>query len=94
MRRLALVLPLAACGPVPVAQAERSCLEDARLAQRPRGEISIGIGSGGPQVGGHIDLSSDFILGRDPSDVFDRCVLRRSGQLPVTPLSAQPGWGR
>jgi hypothetical protein len=92
MRRLALLLPLVACGPVPVAQAERSCLQDARLAQAPRGEISIGVGSGGPHVGGQIDVSSDFLLGRDPSEVFNRCVLRRSGQMPVTPLSGQPGW--
>jgi hypothetical protein len=77
---------------VPVAQAERSCMEDARLAQAPRGEISIGVGSGGPHVGGKIDVSSDFILGRDPSEVFNRCVLRRSGQLPVTPYTQQPGY--
>jgi hypothetical protein len=94
MTRLApLLVLLAACGPVPVEQAERACLQDARLAQRPRGELGIAVGSGGRvRVGGQIDVSSDFLLGRDPSDVFARCVLRRSGQMPTRPLSAMPGW--
>ena len=51
VRTFALILPLglAACGPVPVEQAERSCLRDAELAQRPRGEVAIGVGTGGPR---------------------------------------------
>lgn len=99
VRTFALILPLglAGCGPVPVEQAERSCLRDAELAQRPRGEVAIGVGTGGRggtstvgRVG--IEMTSDYIMGRDPSEVFTRCVVNRSGQMPTRPLPAQPGW--
>lgn len=87
---------LAACGPVPVEQAERSCLGDAQLAQRPRGEVAMGIesGSSGTRPVGRFEVavSSDYIMGRDPSEVFSRCVMRRSGQMPSRPLYDQPGW--
>lgn len=93
---LAALLPLAACGPVPVDQAERSCLEDARAATGPRGEISMGVGTDGrrswPAGSVEISVSSDYIMGRDPSDVFNNCVMRRSGQMPTRVLADMPGW--
>lgn len=93
---LMLAAGLSACGPVPVDQAERSCLRNAELAQRPRGEIVLGVGAGGggPRAIGRVDVevSGDYLMGRDPNEVFNRCVLNRSGQLPVTPLASQPGW--
>lgn len=82
MRRalpLALVAlsPLAACGPIPVDQAER-----------PRGRVSLGVGSGGRAAGMlDVTISSDFLLGRDPSQVYDACVKSRSGQFPTRPWS-------
>ena len=84
---------LAACGPVTVEQAERQCFERARLAAAPRGEVGFGVGSGG-QVGANIELnlSSDFIAGRDPSAVFDACVYQKSGQPPSRPLYSFPEW--
>lgn len=91
---LALLL-LAACGPIPLAQAERQCLERARLAQQPRGEVSLGVGSGGRVAGGvELEITSDFLMGRDPSAVFETCVMQKSGQLPSRPLSQMPGWTR
>ena len=93
---LPLALGLAACGPVPVEQAERSCLRDAELAQRPRGEVAIGVGSGpgGTRTAGRVTLEvgSDYLAGRDPGKVFDRCVLNRAGQPPARGLYEQPGW--
>lgn len=90
------LMAMAACGPVTVDQAERSCLRDAELAERPRGSAAVGIGtgSGGTRSYGAISLemSGAFIRGRDPADVFDQCVQRRSGQAPTRPLSQQPGW--
>jgi hypothetical protein len=94
MRRaltLVLVLPalIAACGPIPVGQAERDCLADARLAQQPRGEVKLGFGSDGRIVRQmDVDISSDFITGRDPEKVWQSCVLNRSGQLPTRPYSS------
>lgn len=94
MRRL-LILPLilAACGPVSVQQAERDCFERARLAQQPRGMIKVG-GTSAGQVAGGLDLSvsSDYLLGKDPSAVFETCVMARSGQAPTRPLYDMPGW--
>ncbi len=87
------VLGLAACGPVPLAQAERECLQRARLAQAPHGSVSVGGNSRG-QVGTSVDItvSSDFLRGRDPSAVFNACVQQKSGQFPARALYDQPGW--
>lgn len=89
---------LAACGPIPVAEAERACLADARGATGPHGHVSMGIATDGhsvrPVTGLAVSISSDALAGRDPSDVFNRCVLRRSGQMPSRPLADQPGWSR
>lgn len=90
---LLLTLPLlagiAGCGPVPVAQAEASCQREAELAERPRGSVAVGVGGGGGSTytGGRVSLemSSDYLMGRDPAAVYDRCVQRRSGQMPTRP---------
>ncbi|NEX47458.1 hypothetical protein [Pseudotabrizicola algicola] len=94
-RELVLGLPLLllACGPIPVQQAERQCFERARLAQQPRGEIAAGVGSGGRAAGRiKLEVSSDFIMGRDPSAVYDSCVYQKSGQPPSRPLYSFPEW--
>lgn len=92
-----LAAGLSACGPVSVEQAEKSCLRTAELASRPRGEVAIGAiggGGGGTRAVGRfeVEVSSDYIMGRDPSAVFDSCVSRKSGQLPTRSLADQPGW--
>ncbi|MDO9641322.1 MAG: hypothetical protein Q7J44_22580 [Pseudotabrizicola sp.] len=96
MRRvlvLGLPLVLLACGPVPLPQAERECFQRARLAQQPRGEVAAGIGTGG-RVGGRIKLevTSDYVMGRDPAAVYDSCVYQKSGQAPSRPLYSFPEW--
>ncbi|WBU63091.1 hypothetical protein PAE61_12045 [Paracoccus aerodenitrificans] len=94
---LASPLALAGCGPLPLEDAERVCIEDARAAVSPRGEVGIGIGSDGDGIDPvgrfEISVSSDYIMGRDPSVVFAQCVQRRAGQPPSRPLYEQPGWG-
>ncbi|MFN3293743.1 MAG: hypothetical protein ACK4S2_08415 [Gemmobacter sp.] len=82
------LLLLAACGPETVAQAERNCLQQARLAERPRGTVELGIGSGGRRHAAlDLEIASDFLLGRDPADVWQACVVQRSGQLPTRPYT-------
>ncbi len=94
MRRAAILcVLLAGCGPIPLAEAERQCVDRARLAQQPRGELAIGVGSGGRSATEFsVEVSSDFLAGRDPAAVYDACVRQRAGQAPSRPLSAQPGW--
>ena len=90
---VAALLLLSACGPVSLQQAERECFQRARLAQQPRGEIGVGIGSDG-RVRSNIELniSSDYIQGRDPSAVFDQCVYEKSGMAPSRALYSYPEW--
>ncbi|MBA4489955.1 hypothetical protein H1S04_04140 [Paracoccus sp. S1E-3] len=86
---------LAACGPIPLPQAERVCMEDAYMARAPRGSVGVGIGSGGHSraYGSfEISVSSDYIMGRDPAEVYATCVKRRSGYPPSRPLYEHPGW--
>lgn len=76
-----------------VAEAERQCYERARLAQQPRGEVSVGVGSGGRRAAGvEVEISSDYLLGRDPSAVFESCVMQKTGEPPSRPLYQMPGW--
>lgn len=92
----ALLLPLglAACGPVSVERAEVMCQDRARLAAAPRGEVGFGIGSDGRTASNlKVEISSDYIAGRDPSAVYDACVYQKSGQPPRLPLYMRPDWG-
>jgi hypothetical protein len=82
---------LAGCGPVSLQQAERECFDRARVAEQPRGTIGVGIGSGGNlRTQGDITISSDYILGRGPSAVYEACVMQRSGQAPSRPYYSYP----
>ena len=90
-----LLLPalLAACGPMSLAEAERQCFERARLAKQPRGEVSVGASSDGRKAAGlELNVSSDFLLGRDPSAVYEMCVMQKTGEPPSRPLYARPDW--
>lgn len=76
-----------------MAEAERQCYERARLAQQPRGEVTLGVGSGGRRAAGvELEISGDYLLGRDPSAVFESCVMQKTGEPPTRPLYQMPGW--
>ncbi len=93
MKRFGILLFLAACGPVTLQQAERQCFERARLAQQPRGEVAIGVGSGGrAAAGAELTVTSDYLMGRDPAAVYEACVVAKSGELPSRPLYDRPDW--
>ncbi|WP_235822660.1 hypothetical protein [Pseudogemmobacter blasticus] len=84
---------LAACGPMTVQQAERACYDRARLAQKPRGELAIGTNSRGRTSGElEISVSSDWLTGKDPSAVYETCVMSKSGEPPRRPLYDRPDW--
>ncbi|WP_233193000.1 hypothetical protein [Acidimangrovimonas sediminis] len=83
---------LSACGPVSPAEAQRMCTERARLAAHPRGYIALGRGSHGMAWQGEVNISSDFVQGRDPSAVYETCVVQKTGHAPSTPLYDRPDW--
>ena len=67
--------------------------ERARLAQQPRGEVAVGVGPDGKARSSlKLEVTSDFIMGRDPSAVYDSCVYQKSGQVPSRPLYSFPEW--
>lgn len=84
-----LALPvLAACqqGPMDPLEAARLCEDRARAARGPTGEVAVGASSSdGPFAGVGITLSSDYIRGRDPFEVYRTCVVERTGAEPVRP---------
>lgn len=88
---LLAALVLAACGPIPRPQAEAECHERARLAESPRGTLRVGLSDDGPYTQAEITLSSDYLAGADPAQVYDSCVFQRSGQMPSRPYSSLPG---
>lgn len=77
---------LVACGPISPERAADMCEERARAATGPTGEIGIGVGSGGTRGSVEIGVTSDYIQGRDPYDVYDSCVRQKTGQGPIRPL--------
>lgn len=90
---LLVIIELSACAPVPLERAEEECFERARAASRPRGEAYIGANSAGGGYGGlRVSVSSDFIQGRDPSQVYESCVYQKSGLHPSQPLYSRPDW--
>lgn len=75
-----VLFPLVACGPIPIDQAERACASRAHLAQKPQSSIGVLFNSNGTtQVGGSFGISTDYLNGRDPNDVFRACVQDQSG---------------
>jgi hypothetical protein len=88
-----LPLVLMACGPMTLAEAERQCFERARLAKQPRGEISVGASSDGRMAAGlELNVSSDFLLGKDPAAVYESCVMNKVGEPPSRPLYMRSDW--
>jgi len=76
------------CAPVPVdpEEAARECEERARAAQGPTGTITTGINSRtGGFAGVEIGITSDFLLGADPFEVYSDCVWDLTGQAPIRP---------
>lgn len=68
---------LSACGPPSPEAMQRLCADRARAAAGPAGTVGFGIGSGGLATDLDVTISSDYIAGRDPQDVFDSCMARR-----------------
>ena len=73
--------------PVSVEQAEYDCAQRAQAAVRPTGSATIGANSRSGLSGGiSIGVTTDFLAGRDPQDVYVSCVIEKSGQPPTRAL--------
>ena len=82
------MLTLAACDlppPDPIRVAQQ-CEQQARDAQAPTGSLTLGANNrSGGFVEGSIGITSDFLRGRDPLQVYEECVFARTGAPPVRP---------
>ena len=85
----------ASCQKEPVSvEAAMAVCEDRALQAAAPPKTSIGIGfnsSGEVRTGIAISASSDYISGRRPAEVFEECVVARSGELPTRTLAEQLG---
>ena len=67
------------------------CEERARAAQGPTGRITFGANSRtGSSASTQIGVTSDFLAGRDPVEIYESCVISRTGQPPVRPPVLRP----
>ena len=90
MRPAAPVLALAAlaaCGPpapLPPERAAEICAQRARDAAGPRGRVTVGANSrSGVYTDAGVLVTSDFLRGRDPAEVYRSCVQALAGGTPA-----------
>lgn len=77
----------AACGPVSPESAARQCEERARAAAGPTGSVGFAVNDRGEtRTGLSIGISSDYVRGLDPHEVYGSCVRQKTGQDPIRPL--------
>lgn len=82
------VLALAACDlpPPDPARVADACEERARAAQGPTGQFTVGTNNrSGGFANASVGITSDFLRGLDPVQVYERCVFERTGELPIRP---------
>jgi hypothetical protein len=87
---LMAIAGLSACGdpkPISVERAMAICTEQARSATKPDVKVGVGVGTSGKVSGGiGIELSGDYLRGTDPYEVYETCVVAKSGEKPTEPL--------
>lgn len=88
---MAAVMGVSACAvpkPISVERAMAICTDRARSAVKPDVNVGVGIGKRvRTGVGIGMELSSDYLKGRDPEDVYEECVVAKSGEKPTQPLT-------
>ncbi len=90
---VAATVGLTACTkpePITVDRAMAICTDRARSAVKPDVNVGVGVGIGKrvrTGVGIGIELSSDYLKGRDPNEVYEECVVAKSGEKPTQPLT-------
>ncbi len=78
------VLSSCAAEPVSVERAMAMCESQAREAAAPVKSLEIGANSdGNVSTSVSIGLSAAYLAGRNPDEVFENCVIARSGEEPT-----------
>lgn len=76
-------------GPITVERAMAICTERARAAVKPEVTVGVGIGVGHrvhTGIGLGIEMSPDYLKGTPPEEVYETCVVAKSGVEPTEPL--------
>lgn len=92
---------LACCAPpapIPVGQAEAQCVQNVLQGGGSSSQVTVGIGTGNVGWGGGwggtgIAMSTALPVGGgtgSPAQQYTDCVIRKSGQPPVTPFNQRP----
>ena len=88
---IAGLVALGACTPSPPPtpqQVAARCDAQARAAAGPTGEALFGVTSGKGTVSRvAVNLSADYLTGRDPAAVYAECYSRLSGAAPTIPYA-------
>lgn len=87
---MAAITGLTACAdpkPISVEQAMAQCTQKARSAIKPDVSIGVGIGTDGVIGGIGIGVSGDYLKGTPPEEVYETCVIAKSGEKPTQPLN-------
>ena len=81
---ISLLLFGAACaGPITTEEALKQCAARAEAAKGPKGIFGVGFSSrGGVSTGIGISVTGDFLRGRAPEEVFETCVIDKTGSPP------------
>ncbi len=83
---IAAAIFLVACGPLDPELAAQRCEDRARKAQAPIGKVTLGVNSNTGAFGrAQVGVTSDFLRGRDPQQVYDECVINLTGAMPIRP---------
>lgn len=77
---------LAACGPVPVEQAEAQCYAQFAPKAPITGEAGMGVTNDGFRSKLKVELNIGTYVQGDPSSAYDACVYRKSGRMPTRPF--------
>ncbi|KFE35921.1 hypothetical protein [Thioclava atlantica] len=83
---MAAGLTLAACGPMPVEQAERQCYAQYAPKAPLTGEAGMGVTNEGFRSQMKVEVNLGVTAHGDPSKAYNACVYRKSGRMPTRPL--------
>ena len=61
--------------PLTAQQIENICQKKKNEAAKPTTNLSLATGSEGPKYQIGITMSSDYLAGRDPNDVYNQCKM-------------------